>query len=224
MPERVGLVGEAHGGHLMLDEIGELGEGHQAHLLRVLDEGGQYHRLGETRPRVSDLRLIAATNRPPTALKHDFLARFSHRIFVPSLNERRGDIPLLFAELVRRAFSETPELVEPFLTDGDPTRPRFAAPLIDRLVRHRYHEHTRELQRLLSLTLTTSRGPALASGLALALTPSVEAALSGSPSNSASGMQPKATPSTPSTEGEAAATPSSLPHPTTSAPSASPTP
>ena len=61
MPERVGLVG----GHLMLDEIGELGEGHQAHLLRVLDEGGQYHRLGETRPRVSDLRLIAATNRPP---------------------------------------------------------------------------------------------------------------------------------------------------------------
>jgi two-component system nitrogen regulation response regulator GlnG/two-component system response regulator HydG len=76
-PERVGLVGEADGGHLMLDEIGELSDVHQAHLLRLLDRGGEYHRLGESHTRLSDLRLIAATNRYPASLKHDLLARFA---------------------------------------------------------------------------------------------------------------------------------------------------
>src|SRR5690606_19698099 len=62
---RAGLIGAAHGGHLLLDEIGELPESHQAHLLRVLDGGGCYQRLGESTERVSDFRLIAATNRDP---------------------------------------------------------------------------------------------------------------------------------------------------------------
>jgi hypothetical protein len=52
-PERPGLIAEADGGTLFLDEIGELPPALQAHLLRVLDRGGEYQRLGESRPRRS---------------------------------------------------------------------------------------------------------------------------------------------------------------------------
>lgn len=155
-PERVGLVGAAHNGHLLLDEIGELPEAHQAHLLRVLDGGGEYHRLGESKARVSNFRLIAATNREPTRLKHDFLARFQHRVEVAGLNERRSDIPLLVRELVRRLRSEIPHVLEPFLEPERPTEARMDPDLVDALVRHRYTQHTRELQRLLQLSIATS--------------------------------------------------------------------
>jgi two-component system nitrogen regulation response regulator GlnG/two-component system response regulator HydG len=156
-PERTGLVAAADGGHLMLDEIGELGEHQQAHLLRVLDSKGSYHRLGETEARVSDFRLIAATNRDPAALKHDFLARFSGRVQVPSLNERRSDIPLLVAELLRRAAHATPALIARFLDDNDPNRPRVEARLMEALVRHHYTEHARKLWRLLQTSIKSSR-------------------------------------------------------------------
>ena len=82
MPERPGLFGESDGGTLFLDEIGEMSSEAQAHLLRVLDSGGEYQRLGDAKRRTSDVRLVAATNRSPDALKHDFLARFPFRIQV----------------------------------------------------------------------------------------------------------------------------------------------
>src|SRR5580658_1466090 len=75
MAERRGLIGQADGGFLFLDEIGELPAELQAHLLRVLDSGGEHQRLGESSAQRSDFRLIAATNRDPTELKHDLLAR-----------------------------------------------------------------------------------------------------------------------------------------------------
>ncbi len=52
-PERRGVIGEADGGTLFLDEIGELRHDLQAHLLRVLDHGGEYQRLGDARTRRS---------------------------------------------------------------------------------------------------------------------------------------------------------------------------
>jgi hypothetical protein len=84
MPARNGLIGEADGGTVFLDEIGELPHDAQAHLLRVMDRG-EYQRLGEARPRRARVRVIAATNRDPEALKHDLLARFPIRIRVPGL-------------------------------------------------------------------------------------------------------------------------------------------
>lgn len=174
-PERVGLVGAAHEGHLLLDEIGELPEPHQAHLLRVLDAGGEYHRLGDSRARVSNFRLIAATNREPTRLKHDFLARFQHRVEVAGLNQRRSDIPLLLRELVRRLRAEIPHVLEPFMEAGDRGEARMDPELVDALVRHRYTHHTRELQRLLQLSIATSTDGYLA------LTDEVAAELDGVP-------------------------------------------
>ena len=100
-PERGGLVGAAHGGVLLLDEIGELSLAAQAALLRVLDTDGEYQRLGESRSRRSDLRVIGATNRPWEQLKPDFAARFAVRLTVPPVEERREDIPLLCRHLLR---------------------------------------------------------------------------------------------------------------------------
>src|SRR5690348_15490748 len=69
MAERAGLVGQADGSTLFLDEIAELPSSSQAHLLRVLDDG-EYHRLGDGLARRSDFRLVAATNRDVSSLKH----------------------------------------------------------------------------------------------------------------------------------------------------------
>ncbi len=103
IPERVGLLGEADGSTLFLDEIGDLPERLQVHLLRALDADGEYQRLGESRPRRSSFRLVAATNRPLSSLKHDFLARFTHRISIASLDERRDDLPMVARSLLVRA-------------------------------------------------------------------------------------------------------------------------
>lgn len=157
-PEREGLVGEADGSTLFLDEIGELPPALQAHLLRVLDRDGEHQRLGESRVRRADLRLIAATNRPLDALKHDFAARFAARVRVPGLDERREDIPLLIRHLLRRAAGATPALEARYfdVTPGRPPEPRLDPLLVEALVRHRYTHHLRELERLLWLSLTTS--------------------------------------------------------------------
>src|SRR5262249_33706611 len=62
-PERPGLMGEAPGGPLSPAESGETPPALHASLLRVLDGGGEYHRLGSSTARRADIRLIAATNR-----------------------------------------------------------------------------------------------------------------------------------------------------------------
>lgn len=161
-PERVGLIGEADGASLFLDEIGELPTEQQAHLLRVLD-GGEYQRLGESRGRRSDFRLYAATNRSPDVLKHDFLARFAVRVTVPGLNERRADIPLLVNRLLSDFRRSTPDACHRFFgVRGDPSRPRMDPSLVDVLIRHEYTHHVRELERLLWLAITTSTGDYLA--------------------------------------------------------------
>jgi two-component system nitrogen regulation response regulator GlnG/two-component system response regulator HydG len=100
MADRPGLIGEADRSTLFLDEFAELPASAQAHLLRVLD-AGEYQRLGETRRRVADFRLVAATNREVTLIKHDVLARFSFQIVVPDLATRREDVPLLVKHLAR---------------------------------------------------------------------------------------------------------------------------
>jgi DNA-binding NtrC family response regulator len=102
-PERAGLIGAADNGVLMLDEIGELSMGAQAALLRVLDGDGEYQRLGESRARRSDVRVIGATNRTRAELKPDFSARFQLQLELPNLAEHPEDIPLLCRHLLKSA-------------------------------------------------------------------------------------------------------------------------
>jgi len=152
-PARPGLVGEADGGTLFLDEIGELPHGLQARLLRVLDAHGEYQRLGEPRRRHSDLRLVGATNRDVDELKHDLTARLTLRLELPTLTERREDVPLLVHHLLARAFRDA-DLAARFADDSG--RPRVAPDLMEALVRHDYRLHVRELHGLLWASLSTS--------------------------------------------------------------------
>jgi two-component system response regulator AtoC len=107
--ERRGLFEEADGGTLLLDEIGDLPASLQAKLLRVLQEG-TLRRVGETRERRVDVRLIAATARD---LAHEVgSGRFREDLFyrlnvvhvaIPPLRERPDDVEELAAVLLERA-------------------------------------------------------------------------------------------------------------------------
>ena len=99
--DRSGFLDSADGGTLFLDEIGEISHEMQVKLLRVLDGGG-YTPLGGVKPKKSDFRVIAATNRDLVRLvkagqmREDFFYRI--RILpvrLPPLRERKEDIPLL---------------------------------------------------------------------------------------------------------------------------------
>ncbi|HWV66338.1 sigma-54 dependent transcriptional regulator [Chitinophaga sp.] len=99
--DKKGFFEEARGGTIFLDEIGEMAIELQAKMLRVL-ETQEFYKVGETRPTKTDVRIIAATNRQleqEIATGHfrsDLYYRLSaFQISLPSLNERRKDIPLL---------------------------------------------------------------------------------------------------------------------------------
>jgi DNA-binding NtrC family response regulator len=154
MPERPGLVGQAHESTLFLDEIGELPRALQAHLLRVLDDG-EYQRLGDSVSRTSDFRLVAATNRPDASLKHDLFARFAFRVDLPELSARREDIPLLATHILRKLAFDDSELRGRFF-DGD--RPRISLSLCKQLVEHAFMSNVRELEALLWQAAMESKG------------------------------------------------------------------
>ncbi len=105
---RIGLLEAADGGTLFLDEIADLPLGLQAKLLRALQER-EIRRLGENRPLPIDVRVLSASNRDLEDLVRDklFRADLLYRlqdlvIRVPSLRERREDIPLLIGHFLRK--------------------------------------------------------------------------------------------------------------------------
>lgn len=102
--DRIGRYELADGGTLILDEIGELSPNHQTTLLRLL-ETGEFERLGSSRTRKADVRIISATNANLEQLvnegkfRQDLYYRLNtFPIHMPSLKERQGDI-LLLAEM-----------------------------------------------------------------------------------------------------------------------------
>ena len=104
--ERKGYFEIADGGTLFLDEVGELPLSTQARLLRVL-ETGEYMRVGSSKTLKTNVRVVAATNlNIPRAIeegkfREDLYYRLNAvGIRVPSLRERRDDIPLLFRKFV----------------------------------------------------------------------------------------------------------------------------
>jgi DNA-binding NtrC family response regulator len=158
MPARPGLVGAARDGTLFLDEVGDVPEEVQPHLLRLLD-GGEYHSLGDHRSQAANLRVVAATHRPTATLRHDLLARFPLRIELSGLTERRADLPLLAAHLLRRIAAREPDLGVRFL---DPAgHPRLSAALVRQLLLHPWTTHARELEALLWSAMLASRGDEL---------------------------------------------------------------
>ncbi|MFC2171457.1 sigma-54 interaction domain-containing protein [Acidobacteriota bacterium] len=106
--ERKGRFELANNGTIFLDEIGDLGPMVQVKLLRILQEG-EYEMVGSTQTKHANIRAVAATNRDLLKLikEEQFREDLYYRlkvvpINVPSLRERRDDIPLLVKHFLKR--------------------------------------------------------------------------------------------------------------------------
>lgn len=105
---RPGRFERAHGGTLFLDEVGELSPQAQAALLRVLQES-ELERLGDTRTRKVDVRLVAATNEnleeavKQGRFRSDLLYRLNvYSVVVPPLRDRIDDVPDLVKHFLHK--------------------------------------------------------------------------------------------------------------------------
>jgi DNA-binding NtrC family response regulator len=117
-----GLFEVANGGTLFLDELGELNKNIQVKLLRFL-ESGELRRLGDTEPFRSDVRVICATNKDLQKMiaaddfREDLLYRLNtFEINLPSLRERKADIPELARHLLARSAKRPLDQVADLLT------------------------------------------------------------------------------------------------------------
>jgi DNA-binding NtrC family response regulator len=161
MEERVGLVGAADGSMLFLDEIGDMPEEVQPMFLRVADRQGEYFRLGEEgRIRRSDFRLVGATNRPER-IRYELKRRFQREIRVPSLNDRKEDIPMLIGHLLRSQVRQG-DLNALAFWDERAQAARVHPLLIDQLVRHSYITNVSEVEFLLGHAMSESSGEVIA--------------------------------------------------------------
>lgn len=140
--QHLGFFERAGGGTLFLDEITEMPMDLQVKLLRVL-ESGTFMRVGSTQAIEADVRIVAATNRPPEQavrtgkLREDLLYRLNvFPIHLPPLRDRIEDIPLIaehfLDEISRR--------------EGAPKR--FAPEVLDRLCGYRWPGNVRELRNI----------------------------------------------------------------------------
>ena len=141
--QREGLINQAAGGILFLDEIGDLSPASQVKLLRLIQEN-EYYPLGSDTVRKTDARIICASNHDLKGLvqeghfRKDLFFRLSvHQIEMPPLRERPEDIPLL----VLHFLAET----SAFLQKKAPTPPPELFPL---LASYPFPGNVRELQTM----------------------------------------------------------------------------
>ncbi len=154
--DKKGLFEEAHGGTIFLDEISETTPALQVKLLRVLQEG-EIKRVGETRSRSVDVRVIAATNRDleqevkAGRFREDLYYRLSVvTLRVPPLRERREDIPLLAAYFLRRAQERTGRALA------------FSPAALDVLMAYPWPGNVRELENSIEYAAIHARGGVIA--------------------------------------------------------------
>lgn len=154
--DQVGLFEAANGGTLLLDEIGDVSPPVQASLLRVLQER-EITRVGESRPRPIDVRVLAATHRD---LQGEVAAgRFREDLFyrlrvmhvhVPALRERQQDIPVLVAWFLGQARSA-----------GETQACEMSRAVMDLLQAHRWPGNVRELKSVVESAAFAAQGPVI---------------------------------------------------------------
>jgi len=159
---RRGLFGEADGGTILLDEVGELAPGAQAKLLRVVQDG-EIRAVGEERSRRVDVRVVAATHRDLAEevrrgrFREDLFYRLDVvHLVVPPLRERPEDVPVLARHFLAR-FAERFGVSPLVVPDA----------LFDRLAGHRWPGNVRELENAVERLVALSP----ADGLDLSLLP-----------------------------------------------------
>ncbi|MFO8024257.1 sigma 54-interacting transcriptional regulator [Thiohalophilus sp.] len=154
--DRAGRFELADGGTLFLDEVGEIPVELQGKLLRVLQEG-QFERVGDSRTRKVNVRIIAATNRDLLQAVRKKLFRedlyFRLNVFPvesAALRERQDDIPLLASHFLNHARQKLNK-PQVRLTQGD----------IRRLADYRWPGNIRELENVIERAVILSRGDRL---------------------------------------------------------------
>lgn len=157
--DRKGILEEAHGGVVFLDEIGDADPKTQVQLLRFLDNGG-FVRLGENTTRYSRVLLVAATNKDLHQLiqegkfREDLYHRLSELAMeVPSLNDRREDIPDLSIHFLGKLFR-----VYKRSDEGLNELPTLNAAAKQLLKEHQYSGNIRELRSILLRALFFRKG------------------------------------------------------------------
>jgi two-component system nitrogen regulation response regulator NtrX len=148
---RRGMFEVAHRGVVFLDEIADLAPGAQAKILRVL-QNGEIQRVGSERATTVDVRILSGTHKDlKTAVAE---GRFREDLFyrlnvvpirVPSLRERKEDIPLLVPSLLKRLGERNNLRVKPI--DDE---------VLEELARHDWPGNVRELSNLLERLLVMS--------------------------------------------------------------------
>jgi DNA-binding NtrC family response regulator len=156
--DKPGLLEVAHGGTMFLDEVTEMSLAIQAKLLRVIQDG-VIRRVGsEDVDAVVNVRFLAATNRNPQAaveagaLRQDLFYRLHVvPLCLPSLRERKEDIPVLAQHFLRRFWTQhrSPGQLPPVFSDG----------AMRALQQHAWPGNVRELQNLVEhLVVVTEPG------------------------------------------------------------------
>ncbi len=142
----------AHGGTLFLDEIGEISMRMQIDLLRVLEDR-VFYRVGGTQPIESDFRVIAATNRDieksikERKFREDLYYRLNVISFrMPSLRERKEDIPLLADHFVKRFSQETNKPIEQISREA-----------LDELMLYEWPGNVRELENAIERAVVVGK-------------------------------------------------------------------
>ncbi len=149
-----GKFEQAEGGTLFLDEIGDMSLAAQAKVLRVLQEK-KLTRVGSDKDIVVDVRVIAATNKnlPEEIQKGNFREDLYHRIsviviHVPSLAERKDDIPLLSQHFIKKICEESGQPVRGINDDA-----------IEELKKHSWTGNIRELRNVIERLLILGSNP-----------------------------------------------------------------
>jgi DNA-binding NtrC family response regulator len=162
--DRIGRFELAEGGTLFLDEIANITPGQQAKLLRVLNTG-EFERVGSSKTRRADVRVLSATNVDPRVevtagrFREDLLYRLNTiEILIPPLRDRREDVPPLAAQFLTRHATRYRKPITGFRPDA-----------MDALLRYGWPGNVRELDHTIERAVLLADGSEIrVSDLALA--------------------------------------------------------
>ena len=162
--ERTGFIGQAKNGTIFMDEINSLPRSLQPKLLRVL-ENGTYWPVGSSKMEKTDARFIFSSNQSLELLKskgdlrEDIFYRLGRIIRVPSLKERREDIPHIAERLIKIAKKKIDKGFERSRKDGigDLFQPVVTEAAMNKLVAYHWPGNIRQLKTVIERALLVSK-------------------------------------------------------------------